>query len=69
MTRFGVPSVLVFDNAAHFSSSLLIEFDLDKGIIIRYSSNYYPQGNFFVESANKNMVRILKKTIVENHQN
>jgi hypothetical protein len=29
-----VPSVLVFDNAAYFSSTLLTKFSLDKGIII-----------------------------------
>jgi len=29
MTRFGVPSVLVFDNAAYFSSTLLTEFALE----------------------------------------
>jgi hypothetical protein len=28
MTRFGVPSVLVFDNVAHFSSTLLTKFAL-----------------------------------------
>jgi hypothetical protein len=45
ITRFSMPSVLVFDNAAYFSSTLLTDFALDKGIIIRYSANYYPQGN------------------------
>jgi hypothetical protein len=29
MTRFGVPSVLVFDNIAYSSSTLLTEFSLD----------------------------------------
>jgi hypothetical protein len=43
--RFGMPFVLVFDNATYFSSTLLTNFSLDKGIIIRYSANYYPQGN------------------------
>jgi hypothetical protein len=42
ITRFGMSSILVFDNVAYFSSTLLIEFSLDKGIIIRYSANYYP---------------------------
>jgi hypothetical protein len=69
ITRFGVPSVLVFDNATYFSSTLLIEFSLDKGIIIKYSANYYPQGNGVAESTNKNLVRILKKTVVDNHRN
>jgi len=67
MMRFGVPSVLVFDNVTYFSSTLLTEFDLDKGIILCYSSNYYPQGNGVAESTNKNLVRILKKIVVENH--
>jgi hypothetical protein len=69
ITRFSVPYVLVFYNAAYFSSTLLIEFALDKGIIIRYSANYYPQGNEVAKSTNKNLVRILKKTITENQRN
>jgi hypothetical protein len=69
ITRSGMPSVLVFDNDSYFSSTRLTEFSLDKGIIIRYASNYYPQGNGVVESTNKNLVRILKKTVVENQIN
>jgi hypothetical protein len=69
ITRFGVPSVLVFDNAAYFSSTLLTEFSLDKGIIIKYSANYYPQGNGVAESTNKNLVRILKKMVTNNQRN
>ena len=42
ITRFGVPFILVFDNADYFSYTLLTEFSLDKGIIIKYSANYYP---------------------------
>lgn len=62
-----MPSVLVFDNAAYFSSTLLTEFDLDKGINIRHSTNYYPRGNGVFESINKILVSIFKKTVVENH--
>jgi hypothetical protein len=69
ITRFSVPSVLVFDNATYFYSTLLKKFSLDKGIIIRYSANYYPQGNGVVESTNKNLVRILKKTVANNQRN
>ena len=69
ITRFSVPSILVFYNVAYFSSTLLTEFSLDKGIIIRYSANYYPQGNGLAESTNKNLVRILKKTIANNQRN
>jgi hypothetical protein len=42
ITRFGVPTTLVFYNATYFSSLKLIEFALDKGIILRYATNYYP---------------------------
>jgi hypothetical protein len=35
ITRFGMPSILIFDNATYFSSILLTEFYLNKGIIIR----------------------------------
>ena len=67
--RFDVPSVLVFDNATYFSSTLLIELSLGKGIIIKYSTNYYPQGNGVAESTNKNLVRILNKTVMDNQRN
>jgi hypothetical protein len=69
ITRFGVPSVLVFDNAAYFYSTLLTEFFLDKRIIIRYSTNYSPRGNEVEESTNKNIVRILKKKVAYNQRN
>jgi hypothetical protein len=67
--RFGVPFFLVFDNAAYFSSTLLIEFSLDKGIIIKNSTNYYPQGIGVEESRNKNMVRLLKNMVTDNQIN
>jgi hypothetical protein len=69
ITRFSGPSVLVFDNAAYFSSTLLTNFALDKGIMIKYSANYYPQGNNVAESTNKNLIRILKKTVTNNQIN
>jgi hypothetical protein len=37
--------MIVFNNVAYFSSTLLIEFALEKEIILRYSANYYQQGN------------------------
>ena len=66
MTRFGVPISLVFYNAYNFSSIKLIEFANEKGIKLHYSANYYPQGNGLAESTNKNLIRILKKTVIEN---
>ena len=55
VTRFGVPNYLVFDNAKYFSSLKIVEFALKYNINIKYSTNYYPQGNGVVESTNKNL--------------
>ena len=68
MTRFGVPISLVFHNASYFSSIKLTEFANDKGLKLHYSTNYYPQCNGLVESTNKNLIRILKKIVVENQR-
>ena len=66
MTKFGVPISLVFDNVSYFSSIKMIEFTSEKGIKFHYSTNYYSQGNGLAESTNKNLIRILKKTVIEN---
>jgi transposase InsO family protein len=69
ITRFGIPDCLVFDNASYFSSLEMSEFTLEKGIKLKYSASYYPQGNGLAESTNKNLIKIIKRTVVENHKN
>jgi hypothetical protein len=64
ITRFGVPESLVFDNAKYFSSLKLTEFSLERNIKVKYSTNYYPQGNGLEESTNKNLINILKKMLM-----
>ena len=66
MTRFGVPISLVFDNESYWSYVKIAEFSYEKGIKLHYSANYYPQGNGLAESTNKNLIQILKKTVIEN---
>ena len=66
MTKFGIPISLVFDNATYFYSIRLTAFANETGIKLHYSTNYYPQGNGLAEYTNKNLIRILKKTIIEN---
>jgi hypothetical protein len=68
ITRFNVPKCLVFDNDYYFSSIDMSVFSLEKGIKLKYSSNYYPQGNVLVESTNKNLIKIIKRTISENQK-
>ena len=68
MTRFGVPISLVFYNATYFYSIRLTAFANERGIKLHYSTNYYPQKNGLAESTNKNLIRILKKTVIENQR-
>ena len=56
VTRFGVPNCLVFDNEKYFSSLNIMLFALKYNINLKYSDNYYPQGNGVVESTNKNLL-------------
>lgn len=45
ITRFGVPNTLVFDNASYFSKNPMFEFVIKRAFKLKYSVNYYPQGN------------------------
>ena len=47
----------------------MIEFTFKRGFKLKYSANYYPQGNGLAESANKNLIRIIKRTVEQNHKN
>ena len=68
MTRFGVPISLVLNNVTYFSSIRLTAFSHERGIKLHYSANYYPQGNGLAESTKKNLIRNLKKTMIENQR-
>jgi len=63
ISRFGVPNSLVFYNATYFSLLRLYDFAFANGIVLKHSTNYYPQGNGLVESMNKILIHIIKKTI------
>eukprot|EP00253_Pinus_taeda_P028659 PITA_28659 len=69
ITRFGVPNALVFYNASYFSSNAMFDFAIKRGFKLKYSANYYPQGNGLAESTNKNLIKIIKQTIEQNHKN
>lgn len=61
ISRFEVPTLLVFDNETYFSSLILYDFSLENGIILKHSDNYYPLGNGLAELTNKNLIRIIKR--------
>eukprot|EP00253_Pinus_taeda_P029433 PITA_29433 len=69
ITRFGVPTALVFDNASYFSRNSMFNFAIKREFKLKYSANYYPQGNGLAESTNKNLIKIIKRTIEQNHRN
>jgi transposase InsO family protein len=66
ITRFGVPAKITTDNVKAFSSSELSSFCFKYGIVLSFSSNYYPQGNGLVEYNNKNLMNILRKKVGNN---
>eukprot|EP00253_Pinus_taeda_P029459 PITA_29459 len=68
ITKFGVPNALVFDNASYFSGNAMFDFAIKRGFKLKYSANYYPQGNGLAESTNKNLIKIIKRTIEQNHK-
>lgn len=68
INRYGIPDALIFDNASYFSSLRLTEFFIDKSIHINYAANYYPKGNRVAESSNKNLIRIIRKSVADNQR-
>jgi transposase InsO family protein len=53
-------------NASSFKSKKIVKFCGDYNITLSHSTTYYPQGNGFVESSNKILIRIIKKLLHEN---
>ena len=47
----------------------MTKFNLKGDFKLKYSTNYYPQGNGLAESMNKNLIRIIKQTIDQNKKN
>ena len=63
ITRFGVPHVLILDNGLQFDSKMFREYCGELGIINRYSTPAYLQGNGQAEAVNKVIVSGLKKRL------
>ena len=63
ITRFGVPHVLISDNGLQFDSKMFRKYCGELGIINRYSTLAYLQGNGQAEVVNKVIVSGLKKRL------
>ena len=65
ITKFDLPSALMFDNTSYFLGNAMKKFVLKIGFKIKYSANYYPQGNGLAESTNKNLIRIINELLTK----
>ena len=63
VTRFGIPHTLISDNGLQFDSKSFRRYCCELGIINRYSTPTYPQGNGQAEVVNKVIVSGLKKRL------
>ena len=63
VTRFGVPRTVILDNGLQFDSKAFRRYCCELGIINRYSTPAYPQGNGHAEAVNKAIVNGLKKRL------
>jgi len=68
VTRFCIPATIVLDNTLAFMGSKVTKWAVKNGIYLSTSSNYYPQGNGQAESTNKNLLKIIKRTLDENQR-
>ena len=63
VTRFGVPRTLISDNELQFDGKAFRRYCRELGIVNRYSTPYYPQGNGQTKASNKVIVNGLKKRL------
>ena len=66
LSRFGCPKKLLTGNAKDFNSKAMVTFCEQNGIVLKHSTPYYPHGNGFSESTNKNIIQSIKKLLNQN---
>ena len=65
VTRFGVSRTLISDNGLQFDSKAFRRYYCELGIVNRYSTPAYPQGNGQAEAVNNVIINGLKKRLDE----
>ncbi|XP_015057591.1 uncharacterized protein K02A2.6-like [Solanum pennellii] len=66
--RFGIPKVIITDNAANLNSHLMQEACYQFKIEHRNSTPYRPKANGAVEASDKNIKKILRKMVQSSRQ-
>lgn len=68
VSRFGTLDSIVSENGLAFIGLGIYDQSIRNNIFPNTSSNYYLQGNGQAESTNKNLIKIIKKTIEDNQR-
>ena len=63
LSRFGCPKKLLTNNVKTFKSKAMVTFCEQNGIVLKHSTPYYPHGNGFSESTNKNIIQSIRKLL------
>ncbi|XP_059078017.1 uncharacterized protein LOC131876595 [Cryptomeria japonica] len=67
VSRFDTPDAIISDNVLAFIGLKESDLCVKNNVFLSASSNYYPQGNGQAKSTNKNLIKIIKKSIQHNH--
>ncbi|MCI03950.1 gag-pol polyprotein [Trifolium medium] len=67
--RFGLPKYIVSDNGTQFASEKVVQFCKEKGIQNTFISVEHPQANGLAESANKVILKALKRRLTGKAEN
>jgi len=62
-SRFGVPRILISDGGTHFCNNQLQKILKQYHVIQKVTSPYHPQTNEQVEVSNRELKKILEKTV------
>ena len=65
MTRFGIPTAIVFDHGVQFDCRPIQAFLTDFRVKFAYSTVCHPQSNGQAEAANKQILNALEKKLDE----
>ncbi|XP_062554454.1 uncharacterized protein LOC134219665 [Armigeres subalbatus] len=57
-TRLGLPQVITLDNAMNFSSQLMKDFCVDRGIKLTHTTPYWPSANGEAERQNQSLLKL-----------
>jgi transposase InsO family protein len=63
LSRFGTPRAIISDQGTHFCNKPFESLMLKYGVIHKVATSYHPQTSGQVELANKEIKKILEKTV------